>query len=52
MSEGRRGVYSREFKLSAVKRLLAGESAAALSLELGLPKGPLYKCQHLSIRRG
>ena len=47
MSEGKRRVYSREFKLSAVKRLLAGESVAALSLELGVPKGPLYKwCQH------
>src|SRR5215468_2119386 len=47
MSKGKRRVYSREFKLSAVKRALAGESVAALSLELGVAKGPLYKwCQH------
>ena len=47
MSEGKRRVYSREFKLSAVKRLLAGESVASLSLELGVPRGPLYRwCQH------
>jgi transposase len=47
MSEGKRRVYGREFKLSAVKRLLAGESVAALSHELGVPKGPLYQwCAH------
>ena len=34
MSKGKRRVYSREFKLSAVKRALAGESVAALSGEL------------------
>src|SRR5215472_1936381 len=43
MSKGKRRVYSREFKLSAVKRALAGESVAALSRELGVPKGHLYK---------
>jgi transposase-like protein len=43
MSEGKRRVYSREFKLSAVKRALAGESVAALSRELGVPSGHMYK---------
>ena len=42
MSKGKRRVYSREFKLSAVKRALAGESIAALSRELGVPSGHLY----------
>ena len=47
MSEGRRRVFSREFKLSAVKRMTAGESAVALSRELGVPSGHLYKwCSH------
>ena len=51
MSEGKRRVFSREFKLSAVKRIAAGESVAALSLELGVPKGHLYQwCEHF--RRG
>ena len=42
MSEGKRRVLSREFKLSAVKRMLAGESVAALARELGVPSGRLY----------
>ena len=47
MSKGKRRVFSREFKLSAVKRMVAGESAAALSRELGVPSGHLYKwCIH------
>ena len=47
MSEGKRRVFSREFKLSAVKRMVAGESAAALSRELRVPSGHLYKwCLH------
>ena len=47
MSKGKRREYSREFKLSAVKRALAGESVAALSRELGIPKAHVYKwCQH------
>jgi transposase-like protein len=51
MSEGKRRVFSREFKRSAVKRMVAGESAAALSRELGVPTGHLYQwCDHL--RRG
>ena len=46
MSKGKRRVYSREFKLSVVKRAMAGESVAALSRELGVPGGHLYKwCQ-------
>jgi transposase len=43
MSTGKRREFSREFKLSAVKRALAGESVASLSRELGVPKGHLYK---------
>ena len=47
MPEGARRVFSREFKLSAVKRMLAGESASALSRELQVPSGHLYKwCGH------
>jgi transposase len=47
MSKGKRRVYSREFKLSAVKRALSGESVAALSRGLGVPAGHLYGwCQH------
>ena len=51
MSEGKRRVFSREFKLSAVKRMLADESVSALSRELRVPKGHLYRwCGHF--RRG
>ena len=47
MSEGKRRVFSREFKLSAVKRMLAGESVTSLSRELGVPRGQLYQwCGH------
>ena len=47
MSKGKRRVYSREFKLSAVKRALAGESVASLSQALGVPRGHIYGwCQH------
>ena len=46
MSKGKRRAYSREFKLSAVKRALAGESVEALSRHLGVPGGHVYKwCQ-------
>jgi transposase len=51
MSEGKRRVFGREFKLSAVQRLISGESAASLSRELQVPVGHLYKwCRHF--RRG
>ena len=51
MSEGKRRVFSREFKLSAVQRMMAGESAAALSGDLQVPVGHVYKwCRHY--RRG
>lgn len=43
MSKGKRRVFSREFKLSAVKRALAGESVSALSRELGVRRGQLYQ---------
>jgi transposase len=47
MSEGKRRVFSQEFKLSAVKRMLGGESVAALSRQLQVPSGHLYKwCGH------
>jgi transposase len=47
MSKGKRRVFSREFKLSAVKRALSGENVAALSRALGVPRGHLYGwCQH------
>ena len=51
MSTGKRRVFSREFKISAVERVLAGEAPPALSRELRLPAGHLYKwCVHY--RRG
>jgi transposase len=51
MSEGKRRVFSREVKLSAVERLMAGESTATLSRELGVRNSHLYKwCMHF--RRG
>jgi transposase-like protein len=47
MSERKRRVFSREFKLSAVKRMMAGESVAALSRELRVSAGHFYKwCRH------
>ena len=50
MSEGKRREFSREFKLSAVKRMLAGEQASALSRALGVPSSHLYKwCKHFRI---
>jgi transposase-like protein len=51
MSTGKRRVYSRGFKVSAVKRMLAGEHSAALARELQIPASHLYKwCRHF--RRG
>ena len=51
MSTGKRRVFSREFKLSAVKRMLAGEPVATLASELQISTGHLYKwCGHF--RRG
>ena len=51
MSKRKRRVFSREFKLSAVQRMIAGESTADLSRELGVPAGHLYQwCMHF--RRG
>ena len=49
MSTGKRRVFSGKFKLSAIKRMLAG---AALSIELQIPAGHSYKrCRHFR-RRG
>ena len=39
MSKVKRRVFGRDFKLSADKRMMSGESVAALSRELGVPKG-------------
>jgi transposase-like protein len=51
MPRRKRRVFSREFKVSAVERLLAGETTAALSKELRIPPGHLYQwCMHY--RRG
>jgi len=51
MSKRKRRKFSREFKLSAVQRMIAGESTAELSRELGVPAGHLYQwCGHF--RRG
>ena len=51
MSKRKRRVFSREFKLSAVQRMIAGESIVELSRELGVRAGHLYQwCAHY--RRG
>lgn len=51
MPRRKRRVFSREFKVCAVERLVAGETAAALSKELLTPANHLYKwCMHY--RRG
>jgi transposase len=47
MSEPKRRVFNREFKLSAVERMMAGESTTALSRELQIQLSQLYKwCAH------
>jgi transposase len=47
MSTAKRRVFSREFKLSAVERLVAGESATALSRELQISDKRLSEwCAH------
>jgi transposase-like protein len=43
MSEGERRSFSVEFKLKAVERLEAGESASALAVELGVKRTILYR---------
>jgi transposase len=51
MSAGKRRVFSREFKLAAVNRMMGGEGAVALAFELGVSATHLYKwCMHF--RRG
>jgi transposase len=52
MSSGKRRVFSREFKLAAVKRMIDdGERGRALSSELGVSANQLYKwCMYF--RRG
>jgi transposase len=51
MSKRKRRVFSREFKLLAVQRMIAGESTADLSRELGVSVGHLCKW-HGHFRRG
>ena len=47
MSGGKRRVFSREFKLSAVERVLGGEGVAGLGRELRVASGQLYRwCRH------
>lgn len=47
MPEGKRRVFNREFKVSVVQRILAGESGAALSRELHIRESQLAKwCRH------
>ena len=51
MSKRKRRVFSRDFKLSAVQRIIAGESTGKLSRELGVSRGHLCQwCGHF--RRG
>jgi transposase len=51
MSERKRRAYNREFKLAVVERMMAGESVAALSRELGVAASLFHKwCGHF--RRG
>lgn len=51
MSKGKRRIFSREFKLSAVQRMLAGETVAGVSRELDVPSGHLYQWRE-HFRRG
>ena len=51
MSLGKRRVFSREFKLSAAKRMKDGERGRALSVELGVSANQLYKWS-MHFRRG
>src|ERR1700722_11629772 len=43
MSKRKRRVFSREFKLSAVQRMIAGERRGDLSRELGVPVSHLWQ---------
>jgi transposase len=43
MSKQERRRFGREFKLAALRRLEAGESGSALSLELGVKRTVLYR---------
>ena len=43
MPKGQGRVFSREFKVAAVQRILAGEPVKALADELGLGRPVLYK---------
>ena len=51
MSKRKRRVFSREFKLSAVQRMIAGKRRADLSRELGVPVSHLWQWE-AHFRRG
>jgi transposase len=47
MSTGKRRVFTREFKLSAIERVLAGEMAKTVCKQLQIPQGHLSNwCEH------
>ena len=52
MPEGKRRVFNREFKVSVVERILAGESGAALSRELISAKVSLRSGAGISAGKG
>jgi transposase-like protein len=43
MSEGEKRLFSREFKLAALRRMAAGENVSALCRELGIRRKYLYQ---------
>lgn len=52
MSDVKRPVYNREFKLGAARRMEAGESPTVLSQELGVPRQQLYCWRRVVRERG
>jgi len=46
MSKRRRHIFSREFKLSAIERMLSGEDTKALARELGVDPKHLHQWCH------
>lgn len=52
MSEGKARVLSREFKLAALDRMVAGENVSALARQLGISRAVLYKWRRALLRGG
>ena len=52
MSKAKRRVFAAQFKLGVIARMEAGESATALSRELGIKRELLYDWQRLWRREG